>query len=138
MPLSKGGGLRLTVAKYYLPSGETIENIGVVPDIKVEQKKDKTAHAEMLIIQKLRKKFGTTHFFGLNVSVYVTLEPCCMCVSALAMCGVQSVFYMLEDKKFGGVNKVFVNSAYFMPNFYLVYNEEYRKIIHNFFQGIRG
>jgi len=105
---------------------------------KVEQKKDKTAHAEMLLIQKLRKKFGTTHFFGLNVSVYVTLEPCCMCVSALAMCGVQSVFYMLEDKKFGGVNKVFVNSAYFMPNFYLVYNEEYRKIIHNFFQGIRG
>jgi len=40
MPLSNGGGLRLTVAKYYLPSGETIENIGVVPDIKVEQKKE--------------------------------------------------------------------------------------------------
>jgi len=40
MPLSNGGGLRLTVAKYYLPSGETIENIGVYPDIKVEQKKE--------------------------------------------------------------------------------------------------
>ena len=40
MPLSNGGGLRLTIAKYYLPSGETIENIGVQPDIKVEQKKE--------------------------------------------------------------------------------------------------
>jgi carboxyl-terminal processing protease len=40
MPLSNGGGLRLTIAKYYLPSGETIENIGVQPDIKVEPKKD--------------------------------------------------------------------------------------------------
>jgi tRNA(adenine34) deaminase len=105
---------------------------------KVEQKKDKTAHAEILLIQKLRKKFGTTHFFGLNISVYVTLEPCCMCVSVLAMCGIQNVFYMLEDEKFGGINKVFVNSAYFMPNFYLVYNEEYHKILQNFFQSIRG
>ena len=34
------GGLRLTTAKYYLPSGETIEEIGVLPDIKVEQQKD--------------------------------------------------------------------------------------------------
>ena len=40
MPLSNGGGLRLTIAKYYLPSGETIENIGVQPDIKIEQKKE--------------------------------------------------------------------------------------------------
>ena len=40
MPLSNGGGLRLTTAKYYLPSGETIEEIGVQPDIKVEQQKD--------------------------------------------------------------------------------------------------
>jgi carboxyl-terminal processing protease len=40
MPLNNGGGLRLTTAKYYLPSGETIEDIGVLPDIKVEQKKE--------------------------------------------------------------------------------------------------
>ncbi|MFM8244595.1 MAG: S41 family peptidase [Candidatus Fonsibacter sp.] len=40
IPLSNKGGLRLTTAKYYLPSGATIEEIGVQPDIKVEQKKD--------------------------------------------------------------------------------------------------
>jgi len=40
MTLSNKGGLRLTTAKYYLPSGTTIEEIGVQPDIKVEQKKD--------------------------------------------------------------------------------------------------
>jgi carboxyl-terminal processing protease len=40
MPLSNGGGLRLTTAKYYLPGGETIEDIGVMPDIIVQRKKD--------------------------------------------------------------------------------------------------
>ncbi len=39
-PLSNGGGLRLTTAKYYLPGGETIEDIGVMPDIIVQRKKD--------------------------------------------------------------------------------------------------
>ena len=35
IPLSDGGGMRLTVSKYYLPSGESISEIGVEPDIFV-------------------------------------------------------------------------------------------------------
>lgn len=102
------------------------------------KKQDKTAHAEMLLIKKLQKKFKTTHFFDINISVYITLEPCCMCVTALAMCGVKNVFYMLEDEKFGGINKVFVDTAYFKPNFYFVYNDEYHKLLQNFFQKQRN
>ena len=37
IPLSDGGGIRLTVSKYYLPSGESISEIGVSPDIFVEE-----------------------------------------------------------------------------------------------------
>jgi carboxyl-terminal processing protease len=37
IPLKNGGGLRLTVSKYYLPSGESISEIGVLPDIFVEE-----------------------------------------------------------------------------------------------------
>ena len=37
IPLSDGGGMRLTVSKYYLPSGESISEIGVEPDIFVEE-----------------------------------------------------------------------------------------------------
>ena len=37
IPLKNGGGLRLTISKYYLPSGESISEIGVLPDIFVEE-----------------------------------------------------------------------------------------------------
>tara|TARA_A100001011_G_scaffold357606_2_gene402629 strand:- start:1169 stop:2302 length:1134 start_codon:yes stop_codon:yes gene_type:complete len=38
IPLSDGGGIRLTVSKYYLPSGKSISEVGVAPDIMVEEK----------------------------------------------------------------------------------------------------
>tara|TARA_Y100001970_G_scaffold61926_1_gene79085 strand:+ start:11340 stop:12473 length:1134 start_codon:yes stop_codon:yes gene_type:complete len=38
IPLSDGGGIRLTISKYYLPSGESISEVGVSPDIFVEEK----------------------------------------------------------------------------------------------------
>ena len=37
IPLSDGGGIRITVSKYYLPSGESISEVGVAPDILVEE-----------------------------------------------------------------------------------------------------
>ena len=38
IPLKNKGAIRLTVSKYYLPSGKSISEVGVVPDIKVEEK----------------------------------------------------------------------------------------------------
>jgi len=38
IPLKNRGALRLTVSKYYLPSGKSISDVGVIPDIKVEEK----------------------------------------------------------------------------------------------------
>ena len=38
IPLKNRGALRLTISKYYLPSGKSISEIGVLPDIKVEEK----------------------------------------------------------------------------------------------------
>jgi len=37
IPLSNKGAIRLTISKYYLPSGKSISEVGVVPDIKVEE-----------------------------------------------------------------------------------------------------
>ena len=37
IPLKNRGAIRLTVSKYYLPSGKSISQVGVVPDIKVEE-----------------------------------------------------------------------------------------------------
>ena len=40
IPLRNGGGIRLTISKYYLPSGNSISEVGVTPDIVVEEKGD--------------------------------------------------------------------------------------------------
>ena len=37
IPLKNKGAIRLTVSKYYLPSGKSISEVGVIPDIKVEE-----------------------------------------------------------------------------------------------------
>ena len=40
IPLKNEGAIRLTVAKYYLPSGKSISEVGVRPDIEVDEKGD--------------------------------------------------------------------------------------------------
>ena len=40
IPLKNRGAIRLTVAKYYLPSGESISEVGVRPDIEVNEEGD--------------------------------------------------------------------------------------------------
>ena len=37
IPLRNGGGMRLTISKYYLPSGKSISEVGVTPDILIEE-----------------------------------------------------------------------------------------------------
>ncbi len=38
IPLKNRGAIRLTVAKYYLPSGKSISEVGVSPDIEIDEK----------------------------------------------------------------------------------------------------
>tara|TARA_Y100000996_G_scaffold362528_1_gene305866 strand:- start:120 stop:1259 length:1140 start_codon:yes stop_codon:yes gene_type:complete len=40
IPLKNKGAIRLTVAKYYLPSGKSISEIGVSPDIEIDEEFD--------------------------------------------------------------------------------------------------
>ena len=40
IPLKNNGAIRLTVAKYYLPSGKSISEVGVRPDIEVNEEGD--------------------------------------------------------------------------------------------------
>jgi carboxyl-terminal processing protease len=40
IPLKNNGAIRLTVAKYYLPSGKSISDVGVSPDIEVAEEND--------------------------------------------------------------------------------------------------
>ena len=40
IPLKNRGAIRLTISKYYLPSGESISEVGVNPDIQIEESSD--------------------------------------------------------------------------------------------------
>ena len=40
IPLRNKGAIRLTISKYYLPSGKSISEVGILPDIKVEEQDD--------------------------------------------------------------------------------------------------
>ena len=40
IPLRNKGAIRLTVAKYYLPSGKSISEVGIRPDIEVNEEGD--------------------------------------------------------------------------------------------------
>jgi len=41
IPLNNNGAIRLTISKYYLPSGKSISGTGITPDIEVEESSDK-------------------------------------------------------------------------------------------------
>ena len=40
IPLRNGGGIRITISKYYLPSGDSISGVGISPDIFIDDDDD--------------------------------------------------------------------------------------------------
>ena len=41
VPLKNKGAIRLTISKYYLPSGKSISEVGVTPDIEIAENPEK-------------------------------------------------------------------------------------------------
>ena len=66
-----------------------------------EQRRDATAHAEILALKDAMEKVGAWRLTG--ASIYVTIEPCVMCVGALIQARVKSLIFGAADPKFGGV-----------------------------------
>ena len=55
-----------------------------------------------------------------QTTLYVTVEPCTMCASALRQVGIKEVFYGCENDRFGGCGSVLgVNTLFvFIPIFF--------------------
>lgn len=57
MPLTHGDGMKLTVARYYTPSGRSIDGTGVEPDVVVELPADATEDVQLLkAIEVMKEK----------------------------------------------------------------------------------
>ncbi len=61
----------------------------------VEKKKDPTAHAEMLAIQSACNKLASKSLVGLDL--YVTLQPCMMCIQAITYAKIRRVYFGAYD-----------------------------------------
>ena len=68
---------------------------------RVLELKDPTAHAELLVIRSACRALGSERLTGCNL--YVTLEPCPMCGSAISQSRISRLYYGASDPKSGGI-----------------------------------
>jgi tRNA(adenine34) deaminase len=66
---------------------------------------DPTAHAEILAIRSAASKLKRYRLE--TVSIYVTLEPCVMCVGAMVNARIARVIYGARDEKAGALGSVY-------------------------------
>jgi tRNA(adenine34) deaminase len=72
---------------------------------RVEIDTDPTAHAEMIALREAAKETGDWRLP--RATIYVTLEPCIMCVTALILARVRRLVYGARDHRWGGVGSLF-------------------------------
>ncbi|MBV1866623.1 MAG: nucleoside deaminase [Marinosulfonomonas sp.] len=79
------------------PDGQIIAQAGN----RTRELNDPTAHAEILAIRAACAALGSERLPGCDL--YVTLEPCPMCASAISQARIARLYYGASDPKSGGV-----------------------------------
>ena len=102
---------------------------------------DPTAHAEILAIRSAADALG--NFRLLNTTLYVTIEPCIMCMGALLHARVSKIIYGAKDPKRGAAGSCYDLSADPRLNHVIdveggVLEKECRELIQTFFKAKRA
>ena len=79
------------------PDGKVVAQAGN----RTRELNDPTAHAEILVIREGCAHAGSERLPGYDL--YVTLEPCPMCATALSAARIRRIYYGAADPKSGGV-----------------------------------
>jgi tRNA(adenine34) deaminase len=66
---------------------------------------DPTAHAEILAIRQAAATLGTYRLDG--AALFVTLEPCVMCVGAMIHARIRRLYFGARDEKAGAIGSVY-------------------------------
>ena len=74
MPIGKEEALKLTIARYYLPSGRTIQNVGVTPDIIVHLGKIEYKEDPILLKERDLKKHLEGELAKIDGNITVSIE----------------------------------------------------------------
>jgi tRNA(adenine34) deaminase len=70
-----------------------------------ETTQDPAAHAELIAIRKAARKLGSWRL--LNSTLYVTLEPCTMCMGAIILARIPRVVFGCYDPKGGAAGSLY-------------------------------
>src|SRR5271170_2902087 len=68
---------------------------------RIVERRDPTAHAEMLVLREAAAKLGNERLTG--TTLFVTLEPCAMCAGAISLARMAKLVFAAEDPKGGAV-----------------------------------
>lgn len=95
---------------------------------KKERKNNALMHAEIIAIDKACKKLGSWRLD--NCDIYVTLEPCMMCMGAIIESRIRNVYYGAKNKN----EQMYVlNMIDRFVNLYNVNDADCSKILSDFF-----
>ena len=102
--------------------------------------RDPTAHAEVVALRRAARRLGNYRTTG--VTLYVTLEPCLLCLGAIAHARVGRVVYAAEDPKRGAMTaaRTAPVSALLHHRFEVtggVMRDEGRRLLKKFFKPLR-
>lgn len=79
----------------------------------VQRKQNPTLHAEIVAINRACKKLGVK--FLDDCDIYVSLEPCAMCATAISFARIRNIYFAASDEKGGGITsnaRVFDNDRH--------------------------
>jgi tRNA(adenine34) deaminase len=106
-----------------------------------ESSQDPAAHAELIAIRKAARKLGSWRL--LNCTLYVTLEPCIMCMGAIILARIPTVVFGCYDPKGGAAGSLYDlsddprlnHSVALVPQ---ILESECSDLLSSFFAGLRA
>jgi len=134
---------RRAFAQDEVPVGAVVVHEGVVVGAGFNQpvsSGDPTAHAEIVALRAAARARGNYRLP--DTTLYVTVEPCLMCVGALVNARVASLIYGADEPKFGAVRSLLDVTALGLNHRFEVtaalLEDECRALMKEFFRSRRG
>lgn len=105
-----------------------------------ETKNNTVKHAEIIAIERASKAMNSWRLE--NCDIYVTMEPCPMCMGAIINSRIKNIYYGVSDPKSGACGSVIDLTKYkfnHIPKYEKdILKDECRDILQQFFRNLRA
>ncbi len=102
---------------------------------RVEEKDDPLSHAEMNVIKEGLERSNSRYLK--NAVIFVSLEPCLMCLGAIIKAGIKELYYVKDDPKLGSLSHyhAYVDDTLKVTR---VEDRRFDSLLDDFFQELRS